>query len=97
MAKPYGRDNITTSACTYAINGKTINACETVETQTTVVNDVVNNGKVDVTTETKNSDKDEFVYLRNDRVRQATTAQNIATEAQTFVIDQFNPVIPGII
>jgi len=97
MATPYGRDNIVTSACTYAINGKAIDACETLETQSTIVNDIVNGSNVNVTTETKNSNKDEYVYVRNDRVRQATFEANVAKEQATFVIDQFNPVVPGMV
>jgi len=97
MTVPYSRNNMETHACTYAINGNPIDACTTLEEQTTIVNDIVAGKNVDVTTETKNSDKDEFIYLRNDRVRQATSAENIAKEAQTFVLDQFNPTVPGMV
>jgi len=90
MANAYSRNNVETKACTYAINGNPVDACATLEEQTTVVNDIVANKDVKITTETKNCLKDEFVYLRNDRVRQATTAENIVKEAQTFVIDQFS-------
>ena len=90
MAEAYSRNNMETNACTYAINGNPVNACDVVNEQTTVVNDVVANKNVKITTETKNCLKDEFVYLRNDRVRQATTAENIAKEAQTFVLEEFS-------
>ena len=97
MAKAYGRDNIVTSACTYAVNGQKIDACETLETQSVIVNDIVNGSNVNVTSETKNSDKDEYIYVRNDRVRQATLDSTVAKEHATFVIDQFNPITPGMV
>jgi hypothetical protein len=80
----------------YAINGVKYNADEVVNNETTLVS-AIEKGFVEVSAPTGELDTEYAVYLREDRVLQKNLETDITKQAQTFVIDQFNPITPGMV
>ena len=81
---------------TYAINGVTYNSNEVANTENILIEEIEAR-KVKVVTPTNELDTETATYIRQDRVDQKNLEKNIVVNAQTFNIDQFDPVIPGVV
>jgi ketol-acid reductoisomerase len=82
----------------YIVGQDIIDSEVTVDSEDTVLDKIIAGKPAEITTETKNQEENETVYLRNDRIRSKQFTEITENNRKTFEIDQFEAtadMLPG--